>query len=60
LQQLGDVIVSVDGQTVANNEDIYKAIKDKRPGQTVDVEVLRGGRQVSVAVRLSERPPDTQ
>ncbi|MEW6211011.1 MAG: trypsin-like peptidase domain-containing protein [Acidobacteriota bacterium] len=60
LQQIGDVIVSVNGQAVANNEDIYKAIKDKRPGQTVDVEVLRGGRQVSVSVRLIERPPDTQ
>lgn len=60
LQQLGDVIVSIDSQAVANNEDLYKAIKDKRPGQTIDVEVLRGGRQTTVPVRLSERPPDTQ
>jgi S1-C subfamily serine protease len=60
LQQLGDVIVSVNGQAVATNEDIYKAIKDKRPGQTVEVEVIRGGRQVTLALRLSERPPDTQ
>ncbi len=60
LQQLGDVIVSIDGQAVTNNEDLYKAIKDKRPGQTVEVEVMRGGRQTTVPVRLSERPPDTQ
>jgi putative serine protease PepD len=60
LQQLGDVIVSVEGRQVTKNEDIYTAIKDKRPGDTVQVEAIRQGRRFSVPVRLSERPAETQ
>jgi putative serine protease PepD len=60
LEQLGDVIVAIDSHPVATNEDLYKAIKDKSPGQTVQVEVLRQGRRLTVPVKLSERPPDSQ
>lgn len=56
LQQLGDVIVSVGGRKVTNTDDLQNALQDKKPGETVDVEVLRQGSRVSVPVRLSERP----
>jgi S1-C subfamily serine protease len=56
LQQLGDVIVSVGGRKVANTDDLQNALQDKKPGETVDVEVLRQGSRVSLPVRLSERP----
>ena len=58
LQQLGDVILSIDGKKIASTDDRQNALQDKKPGQTVDVEVLRGGNQTTVPVRLSERPAD--
>jgi putative serine protease PepD len=58
LRQAGDVILSVGGQPVASNEDIENALKDKKPGQTVELEVLRQKQRASVSVKLSEAPPD--
>ncbi len=58
LQQLGDVILSVGGRKVATLEDLQNALQDKKPGETVEVEVLRQGSRVTVPVRLSERPVD--
>ena len=58
LQQLGDVIVSVGGRKVANTDDLQNALQDKKPGETVDIEVLRQGNRVSLPVRLSERPAE--
>ena len=56
LQQLGDVILSVGGRKVASIDDLQNALQDKKPGETVDVELLRQGSRVTVPVRLSERP----
>ncbi|MFY9611765.1 MAG: trypsin-like peptidase domain-containing protein [Blastocatellia bacterium] len=56
LQQLGDVILAVGGRKVANTDDLQSAMQDKKPGETVEVEVFRDRKRVTVAVRLSERP----
>ena len=58
LQQLGDVILAVGGKKTATLEDLQSALQDKKPGETVDVEVLRQGKRLSVPIRLSERPQD--
>ena len=58
LQQLGDVIVSIDGKKMATTEDLQNALQDKKPGEGVDVEVFRQGSRERVSVRLSERPAD--
>jgi S1-C subfamily serine protease len=58
LQQIGDVILSVDGKKVASTDDLQNALQDKKPGQMVEVEVLRGGQTVTVSLRLSERPAE--
>jgi S1-C subfamily serine protease len=58
IQQLGDVILSVDGQAVANTDDLQRALKDKRPGQTVDLEILRQNRRASITVKLGELPQE--
>ena len=58
LQQLGDVIVAIGGKKVANTDDLQNALQDKKPGETVDVEILRQGKRMMVPVRLSERPAD--
>lgn len=58
LQQIGDVVLTVDGQKVTSTDDLQNALQDKKPGQSVDVEVLRAGSKMTVPVRLSERPPE--
>jgi len=56
LQQLGDIVVAVDGRKVASTDDLQNALQDKKPGQSVDVEIVRQGNRATVSVRLSERP----
>ena len=58
LQQIGDVLLTVGGQKVTNTDDLQNALQDKKPGQTIDVEILRGGQKMTVPIRLSERPPE--
>src|SRR6185369_9927569 len=56
LQQIGDVILTINGKKVANTDDLQNALQDTKPGETVDVEVFRQGKRVNVPIRLSERP----
>src|SRR5262249_12002650 len=56
LRQLGDIIVGVDGQPVTSTDDLQNALKDKKPGQTVSVEVLRQNRRATIPVRLTDTP----
>jgi S1-C subfamily serine protease len=51
---LGDIIVSIGGQKVANSNDLYKALDRYQVGDSVQVEVIRGGRKTMVTVRLQE------
>jgi 2-alkenal reductase len=55
----GDVIVSLAGQPVRRADDVARIVtEDLRPGQTVDLHVLRGGKGEPrvLRVRLAERP----
>jgi S1-C subfamily serine protease len=54
---LGDIITAVDGQKVADDNDIYKVLNNHQFGDTVQVEVVRDGRRENVPVRLL---PDSQ
>jgi S1-C subfamily serine protease len=60
LRQLGDVIVAVNGQQVANSEDMQNAVKGKKVGETVEVEVLRQGRRLTVPIRLTDTPEESR
>jgi S1-C subfamily serine protease len=51
----GDVIVEVDGIEIRTWSDLYNALEDNRPGETVEVVVLRGGNRKSFRVVLSVR-----
>lgn len=54
--QMGDVIVSVDGQTIVNNADIATITLNSQPGTQVKVTIARGAHQTTVTVKLGERP----
>ena len=48
----GDVITKVEGSTVVNAENILKEIRNKKPGDTVVIEVFRAGRTLEVVTKL--------
>jgi S1-C subfamily serine protease len=52
--ELGDIIVAVDGQKVANGDDLYRILDKHQVGDTVNVEVVRNSRHVTVPVRLMD------
>ena len=56
--QRGDVIVAVDGQPVEYVAQLQQRVGFKRPGQTIEVTLLReGGQRKTVTVRLAEARP---
>ena len=52
----GDVIVSVDGERIGDPDDVAAAIRDRRPGVSVDVEVRRDGELRTLQIELTARP----
>jgi putative serine protease PepD len=52
----GDVIVSVDGERIGDPDDVAAAIRDRRPGESVDVEVRRDGELRTLQIELTARP----
>jgi S1-C subfamily serine protease len=52
----GDIIVEVDGAPVATLMDLLSALEDNKPGETVEVKVIRGRREQTLYVKLSTRP----
>src|SRR5256714_2113083 len=53
---MGDIIVALDGEKISNNDDLYRALDKHHVGDTVQVEVVRNERHMTVPVRLSEGP----
>src|SRR5262249_3174041 len=58
--ELGDIIVSVDGQKVSNKDDLYRVLDKHQIGETVNVEVVRRGRSMTVPVKLTDVGPPTR
>ena len=51
----GDVIVSVDGESIADSSALLRAIAAKKPGSVVKLGVWRGGKEQVMDVTLGER-----
>jgi len=54
--ELGDIIVGVDSDKVANSDDLFRVLDKHQIGETVQVQIWRNGRRMGVPVRLSESP----
>jgi S1-C subfamily serine protease len=54
----GDVIVSVGGHPIHEEDDVAKALVQLAPGRDVDIQVVRGGKRRTLKVKLGERPLD--
>jgi S1-C subfamily serine protease len=51
----GDIITSVDGMKTNTYADLLSALEDNKPGEKVKMEIVRGGRQLSLDVTLADR-----
>jgi S1-C subfamily serine protease len=57
---LGDIITSVDGTAMNSIDDLYKFLDKKQINDTVQVEIFRDGKRLSVPLRLSALPSSGQ
>jgi len=54
----GDVIVEIDNQPVNNTNELRNTIAGVRPGNTISVELYRGGKLKTIEVKIVERDED--
>lgn len=54
--ELGDLLLTLDGQPAESVNDMARRIGSATPGQTITLEVLRGGRPLTIDVQIGERP----
>ena len=52
--QRGDVIVKYDGHVVQENEDLPLMVAETEVGRTVDVDLTRGGKPLTLKVKIEE------
>ena len=52
----GDVITKVDGQDVSGMDDVISAVDTKKPGDKMELTLVRGGDERTVTVTLGDRP----
>ncbi len=53
---LGDIVTSVDGQKITNMDDLYRLLDKKQVGDTIQVDVFRDGKMLTVPVKLVPTP----
>lgn len=54
--QTGDVVIAVQGSSINGSLGLIAAIRDRSPGDVVQIDVLRNGAQVSLTATLVVRP----
>jgi S1-C subfamily serine protease len=54
--QAGDVITKFDGKDISSVEDLYAALRSKKPGDRVSMTVTRANQPVDVTLTLDARP----
>jgi serine protease Do len=54
--QVGDVILSIAGKKVHNNQDIYKSVERCVAGEHVPIRLIRGGRRKELTLELRAVP----
>jgi S1-C subfamily serine protease len=52
----GDIIVSLGGTPTPTTSELYQALRQHKPGDEVDVRIVRDGAEQTVTVTLGDRP----
>ena len=53
---LGDIVLSLDGEAINNNDDLYRFLDKKQIGDTVQAEIFRNGKKTTVPIKLMSPP----
>lgn len=53
---LGDVLIEIDGQSVADTDAVQEALRLQKPGNSINLKLVRGGSVVTVNLELAARP----
>ncbi|MEM9424788.1 MAG: trypsin-like peptidase domain-containing protein, partial [Spirochaetota bacterium] len=56
----GDFIIELDGKPIESSEELTFAVGMLRPGQKINLQLLRGGKQRQISVVLGERKPEEE
>ena len=51
-----DLIVGLDGRTVSSRTDLTRALRNYKAGDTVTVDVVRSGRELTLTITFDEKP----
>jgi S1-C subfamily serine protease len=52
----GDVIIAMDGKEMTSSGELIRMIREHRPGDRVELKILREGRFLDIYVTLGEKP----
>ena len=53
----GDIVVKVEGSPVNSSERLRELVAEKKPGDTISVEILRGEDRQTLQIKLGRQPP---
>jgi 2-alkenal reductase len=56
----GDVVIAIDGKSIADFNNLIAEIASKNPGDQVELTIIRNGQQQNVQVQLAPRPENFQ
>jgi S1-C subfamily serine protease len=51
----GDILTSVDGMKVTTLADLYSALEDNRPGEQIEIGLVRNEKEIKLTVTLADR-----
>jgi len=54
----GDTILKIDGKDVADSRDLSRKVAGIKPGDTVPMTVVRGGKTIDIEVKIGTMPDD--
>ena len=57
---VGDTLVGINGQPVADHDDLFIRLSGEVVGKSVPVEILRGGQPQNLTVSVEERKPEAE
>ena len=56
----GDLIVKADGQTIGSLERLRDVVAAKKPGDTIELEIYRGTKKMTIDIELGRQPISAQ
>ena len=55
----GDIIIKMDDKNIASNEELRKVLADRKPGDKMQLIVIRDGKEKKIKMKLGSRPKES-